>query len=201
MRLLLSRGLTLIETVVTVALTSLVMLALTSIIQYFYRTNMYALEQSRAVNSARTSVEHAMADLREASYGTDGSYPLLSAATSSVVFHADVDTDSAVEKVRYYLSGATLYRGITKAAGSPPSYAGQPETTTLVVDNMRNGTSTPLFSYYGADGSLLDYPLSVAAVTSVHMDAATDVNPNRAPEVYQLSGNATLRNVRNASTQ
>ncbi|MCR4333418.1 MAG: hypothetical protein NUV60_00110 [Patescibacteria group bacterium] len=197
----LSRGLTLIETIVVVALTAFILIVLSSLIQYFYKTNAYTLQQSQAVNSARTSIEHAMTDLREASYGADGSYPVLSAATSSVTFFADTDNSGTVEKVRYYLSGTTLYRGNTPPGGDSPSYDGQTEATTLVVNNIRNGSSTPLFTYIDADGNQLVAPINIASIASVRTTVLTDVDPNRAPLVYTLSGSATLRNIHNMNTQ
>ena len=114
-----NRAFTLVETVVVIGLTAFFLVALMGLVRYFYTSNAYVLEQSQAVDSARRSIENAVADLREASYGADGSYPISAAATSSVTFYANVDSDSGVEKVRYYLSGSTLYRGVTKAAGSP----------------------------------------------------------------------------------
>ncbi len=188
---------TLVETVVVVALTAFILVALAQLIRYFYVTNAYVLESTQALSSARRSVESAMNDLRGASYGADGSYPLAAAATSTVTFYAQVDQDTAVDKVRYYLSGTTLYRGITEPAGTPLTYGGQPETTTLVIDNIRNGTSTPLFTYYDANGVELTEPVSLSAVASVRITAMTDVNPNRAPDVYTLLGSATLRNLHN----
>lgn len=190
------RGMTFIETVVTVALTAFIVLALTVLINYFYRTNAYTLEQMQAVNSARVSLGHAMSDLREASYGADGSYPILFAATSTVTFYTDLDDNGAVDKVRYYISGTTLYRGKTSPGGSPPSYTGQPESTTLVVDNIRNGTSTPLFAYFDTNGAELFSPINTASVASMKITVYTDVNPNRAPTVFMLTGSATLRNAR-----
>lgn len=190
---------TLVELIVTIALSSVVLIALGFLIQHFYRTNAFVLEQSHAVESARRSVENAMADLREASYGADGSYPISAAATSSVTFYADIDSDSSVEKARYYLSNTTLYRSTTEpsAAGS---YAGQPEATTLVVNDIRNGTSTDLFSYYNRDGEQLATPVNLAQVASVKIVVLADVNPNRAPNVYTLRGSATLRNLKPNAT-
>lgn len=191
------KGFTLIETLVVVALTGVVVLALAFLIQYFYKTNAYVLEQSQAVHSARTSVTHAMADLREASYGADGSYPIAYAGTSTVTFFANLGGayGSGVEKVRYYLSGTALYRGVTLPAGSPPSYALQSEAQTLVVQNIRNDSSSPLFSYFDADGNALSTPAPVSKVASIHIRVLTDVNPERAPNVYVLNGSATLRNL------
>jgi type II secretory pathway pseudopilin PulG len=193
-------GFTLIETVVAVALSGAVAVVLGFLIQYFYKTNAFVLEQSRAVESARRSVENAMADLREASYGADGSYPISAAATSSVTFYADIRDDSAVEKVRYYLSGTTLYRGTTEPS-STSSYAGQPETTTLVVDNIHNSVSSEdLLSYYNQDGEQLATPVNLSQVASVKITVLADVNPNRAPNVYTLRGSATLRNLKPNAT-
>lgn len=191
-----TKGFTLIETIVVVALTAFILVTLTSIIRYFYVTNAYVLEQSQAVNSARRSIQNALSDLRGASYGADGSYPIQAAATSTATFYANVDGDAAIEKVRYYLSGTTLYRGVTDPAGSPPSYDGQPENVTLVVDNIRNGT-TPLFTYFDADGMQLSSPVHLSKIASVRAVVLTDVNPNRAPNVYTLTGSATLRNIHN----
>ena len=99
-------GFTLIETVVVVALTALIMITLSFLIQYFYKTNAYALQQIEAINSARLSVENAVTDLREADYGADGSYPVAAAATSSVTFYANLDSSTTtIKKVRFYLDG------------------------------------------------------------------------------------------------
>lgn len=195
-----ARGFTLIETVVAIALTGVIVVTLAFLIQYFYKTNLYILEESQAINGARVSIDSAMENLREASYGADGSYPIAAAATSSITFYANVGPGMVVDEVRYYLSGTTLYRGVTVPGGSPPSYAGQPETTTLVVSNISNGV-TPLFTYFDASGNELPEPVTIAAIASVRIDVFADVNPNRAPGVFTLSGSATLRNIHDMNTQ
>ena len=190
-----NNGFTLIETIVAVAMTGIVMATLGVMIQYFYQTNAYALEQNQAVNNARASIENTVRDLREASYGADGSYPISSAATSSVVFYARSPASGTTERLHYYLSGQTLYRGTVDPAGTPLSYSGQTERTTLVIDNIRNDASTPLFTYYDTSGNQLPDPVNVASVASVRIQALTDVNPDRAPNVYTMLGSATLRNL------
>ncbi len=191
-------GFTLVETIVAVAMTGIVMATLGVMIQYFYQTNAYALEQNQAVNSARASIENTVRDLREACYGADGSYPVNSAATSSVVFYARSPASGTIERLHYYLSGQTLYRGTTDPGGTPLSYSGQPERATLVIDNIRNDASTPLFTYYDTSGNQLPDPVNVASVASVRIQALTDVNPDRAPNVYTMLGSATLRNLHDA---
>lgn len=189
------RGFTLVEMLVVIFLTGICTLALGWMLQYFYRTNAYALEQINALDSARRSIQNVTRDVREASYGDDGAYPILAAATSTMTFFADIDADQAVEKVRYYLSGTTLYRGVTSAAGSPPSYTGQPEQVDVVIDNIRNGTSTDLFTFVDEAGATLTSPVNITHITSVLVTVLTDVNPLRAPVVYALTTRAAIRNL------
>lgn len=191
------RAFTLPEMLVVIGLTAGVGIALSIVIQNAYRGNAYVLEATSSVDSARRGLSSALQNLREASYGQDGAYPVASAATSSVTFYADVDQDGPVEKVRVYLSSGTLYRAVTNAAGTPPSYAGQPESVQTVVAYVRNDASTPLFTYYDASGAVLASPVDVSEVRFVTMSILTDLNPTRAPNVYTLTASATLRNLRN----
>lgn len=191
-----TRGFTLAETLVVIGLTGLVGVGLLSMIAYFYRTNAYLLEATTAVDSASRGLNESVASLREASYGEDGAYPLSATATSSITFHADIDTDPAIERVRLYRSGDTLYRGVTNAAGNPPAYAGQSETVTTIATYVKNATSTPLFRYFDEDGLELTGTIDLASVRSIRARLDVDINPLRAPNILLLESSATLRNLR-----
>lgn len=190
------RGLTLIETIVTVALTSMVMLALTSAIVFFYRTNANVLEQSGAITSARRGIENAMRDLREATVAEDGSYPIVSAGPSAITFYADVDQDDSVERVRYELTDNVLYRYTLQATGTPPTYSGV-ETTEIISDNIRNDIfGTDIFKYFDVNGTELSSTPSELLIRFVTATIIVNVNPTRAPEEFTLTSSATLRNLR-----
>ncbi len=189
-------GFTLIETMVTIAIFAVVTTALSGLIQYFYRTNAYVFEETSAVQSAHNGIIDAMRNLKEASYGADGSYPIASAATSTITFYVGVNGSSIVDKIRYYLSGTTLYKGVTIPTGVPPTYVGQPETSSTIATYVRNSTSTPIFRYYDSSGSeLTSYPIDVSKVASVNTTITVNLNPDRSPNDYTLSAGATLRNL------
>ena len=190
------RGFTLIETLVVVALVAIVGVALQYAIQYFYRANAYVLQGTAAVNSARNGVTTLSSNLREATYGDDGAYPIAAAATSSVTFYADVDRDGGVERVRTYLIDRTLYRVVTNAAGNPPTYGGQASATTTIATYVANGTSTPLFRYFDSTGTELSGTPNIAEIASITTTLMVDINPLRAPDIYTLSQTAMLRNLR-----
>lgn len=190
------RGFTFVEMVVVVALTGLVGVGLLSMIAYFYRSNAYLLEATSAVDSASRGVKESLTLLRGASYGEDGAYPLMAAATSSVTFYANGDADQAIERVRLYLSGGVLYQGVTNAAGNPPSYASQTESTSVIATWVKNATTTPAFRYFDSSGTELTGTINIAAVRTIRARFDVDINPQRAPNILTIEGGATLRNLR-----
>jgi len=108
---------------------------------------------------------------------------------------ADIDKDGGVERVRFYLANGTFYRGITNSGGNPASYAGQPETVETVATDVRNAAATPIFTYLDANGTELPYPIDLSEVVSVGFRLDVDLNPLRAPNVFTVTGTATLRNL------
>lgn len=190
------QGFTLIEVLVVIAILATVGSALSGLIAYFYKSNGFVLEEASAVDSAHRGLDTAFENLREASYGDDGSFPVSAVATSSITFFSDIDGDGSVEKIRLYLLKGTLYRGVTDSAGNPPSYAGQSEKTYTISTNVVNATSTPIFRYYDSDGSELVSPVTIAGIASINTTIQVDLNPNRAPNIFTLTARATLRNLR-----
>lgn len=188
------RGFTLAETVVVIAIVSVVSLAVMNLITFFYKSNAYVFQQTAALDSAHRGISQSFKNIREASYGDDGAFPIGLAATSSITFYADVDNDGPIERVRVYLQGATLYRGITNSTGSPPSYTGQTETLSTIATTVVNATSTPIFRYYDAAGVELTAPINVSDIASISTELSVDLNPSRAPDIFTLRESATLRN-------
>ncbi len=179
-------GLTLVETLVVVGLTSLLMGVLGSLLVSFYRSNAFLFQQGSAVIEARRGLDDAARYLREASYGSDGSYPITEAATSSIAFSADVDDDGALDSVTYTLANAAIIRTITLATGT--------ETDATLSAFVGNGTSTPVFQYYNNSGTELTQPVNTAQIKSVKITLSIDLDPQRVPPPLVLSGTATLRN-------
>ena len=192
-----TRGMTLMEVMVVIGILSVVGMTLSGTIAYFYKSNAYLLEQTSSLDNARRGMNDAVRVIRQASYGDDGSFPMGYAATSTLTFYSDLDNDNSVEKVRYVLTGATLYREVTNSGGIPPSYAGQPQSTTTIASYVANSTSTPLFTYYDINGTQLSTTTTdEAQVASVGIMLMVDINPLRAPNVFTLSETTTLRNLR-----
>ncbi|MDO8521756.1 MAG: hypothetical protein Q7S08_00520 [bacterium] len=191
-----ARGMTLLEAAVWVSILTLVLLALNASLLFFYRTNKYAVEQSTAVTSAQHGIDRLVRIIREASYSSQGAFPVVSTGANDFVFYADVDADLLIEKVHYYISGTNLMQGITDATGDPPGYTTAEATSTLsdYVRNISQNVST--FRYYDVNGAEITDYSKWANVRFVNVNLAVNVDPNKLPNQLTMSSSAALRNLK-----
>lgn len=189
------RGMTLIELIVTISIMTVVTAAVMGIIQSFYKDNDYLIAETAALASARSGVDKTVYDLRQATYGDDGSYPIAAAGTSTLTVYANADHGSDVEKLQYTLLNNTLYTQMTYATGSPPTYTGKQSTTTIAT--YVQNTADPVFTYFDSSGNQLSSSsTNLAAIASIRVKVEINLNPNRGPNTFTLSETATLRNPR-----
>lgn len=177
--------------IVTIAIFSLIMVAIIDSVLFFYRANNSSLEQSMQVHSARRGAELLVQNIREATFADDGSYPVNDIATSSITFFSDTEGDSSVERVSYTLEGTTLFRTIT-----PAPYTGT-GATSVVSDYVRNTEEgVSLFRYYDINGDeIVDFS-ETGRVRSVTIDLVVNIRPVRAPHEFTLRSSATIRNLK-----
>jgi prepilin-type N-terminal cleavage/methylation domain-containing protein len=108
----LNRGLTLVELVVTVAISSIILVALMRFLASAYPLSRVVFEQASATETARVQLARITKVLREARESDTGGYPLVATQPQRLIFYADIDVDDATERVRYELSGTRLERGL-----------------------------------------------------------------------------------------
>ena len=189
-------GMTMIESVIWISILTITLITLTSSIQYFYRTNKYAVEQSGAVTSAQRAIDKLVRAIREASYSSQGAYPVVSIGANDMVFYADVDTDPLIEKVHYYVSGTYLMQGITDATGDPPGYT-TAEAASAISDYVRNlSVGVTTFRYYDASGAEITNYTQWARARFVQVNVAVNVDPNKLPNQLNISSSAAMRNLK-----
>ncbi len=189
-------GITLLEVLVSITIFTLALFSIVSSVQYFYRTNTYAIEQSSAVSSAQRGVESMVKTMREAAYASNGAYPIVSIAANDISFYADVDDDPFIERVRYYVSGTTLYRDVTDPSGDPPTY-GVAQTSSVISETVRNiEQNVATFRYYDGNGGLISDYSRIAYVRFIAMSIVVNVDPNRLPNQLTLQSTAALRNLK-----
>lgn len=199
------RGLTLIETIVLIAVFALAMPSVSAMIVAGYRSYSYIFQQASAINEARQGIEVMVREIRQARAGDDGSYPLVQAGDNQLIFFSDIDRDNQVEKVRYFLSSTNLNKGVIKPSGDPPSYPSGNETVTTISQSVRNDLltpSVPIFIYYNGNwpSDTVNNPLpTLTRLTDtklMHVDLIINIDPNRPPDNYELQSDTQIRNLK-----
>ena len=191
-----TRGYTLVEMLIVIGITTTVTLVVMNAILTFYRLNTNTFEQTVQVDQARKGIEYVVRDLREAAYADDGSFPVVAAGTTSVTFYSDTDRDVSAEKVRYFLSGTTLKKGVVNATGTPPAYTDAEQIST-VAEYVRNAEQgIPVFRYYNASSTEVAAGATTTSIVFVTVDLVVNVDVNRLPGQFTLHSSATLRNLK-----
>jgi prepilin-type N-terminal cleavage/methylation domain-containing protein len=195
------KGFSLIEVIVTVSIFAMALVLLTVMIINIYRVYGFNFKQNTAINEARKGIEVMVKEIRGARYGEDGSYPVKEAGNSQFIFYSDINRDSRIERVRYFLEGTNLKKGVIVPTGDPPQYVLSNEKITILSAYVRNAT-TPVFIYYNGDWptDTIHNPLpTLTRLTEtklMHVYLQVNVDPNRPPNNFQLESDVQIRNLK-----
>jgi len=141
------KGLTLIETLVTVAVFTLIIGGLTGLILMIYKTQRYTWDQAMAINEVRKGIETMIDEIREAREGNDGSYMIEKADDKEFIFYSDIDNDGKTERIRYFLgtinSGSQTQECQTSVTGG---------TCSVLFSNFLQGILTSASVKVSVDG-------------------------------------------------
>jgi Tfp pilus assembly protein PilW len=191
------RGFTLVETVMTVAIYTLVIFAIFQSVTAFYTYNAYAIAQSYQVNTARHGMEILVRDIREMTYADDGTFPLAIMEPNKVGFFSDVDRDNSVEYIEYELLTTLLEKRIYNAVGNPPVYETAPDETHILSEYVQNvGQGIPTFTYYDKNGAIATSGTTVTDIVYIEAQIIVNVDPVRDPGEFMLRSSAALRNLK-----
>ncbi len=196
------KGFSLMEMLVTIFVFGLTMIVLGNFIVSSYQYYNYNFQEISAINEARRGVEIMVKEIREAKTAEDGSYPLAQAGDLQFIFYSDVNHDGATERVRYFLDGTNLKKGVTPPSGDPPQYNLANEQISILSKYVRNGAPSPIFTYYNGDwpGDTANNPLPTLTRLSdtklMHVYLVINVDPNRPPNDFQLESDAQIRNLK-----
>lgn len=195
-----NRGFTMIEIIVVTGILGFVMLAVGTFQTKIFHYKSFAEGSLTAVQDARAVLRTMTSELRGAGQGGNGSYAIAQAATNTVTFYSDTDGDGTREQIRYYFSNKKIMRGSVVPFGSPVVYSTSTEKFTILLSNVVNSSSAPIFDYYDTSyagtSSPLSYPITTTSVRLIKINIALDADPNRSPIPRTYTTQVTLRNLK-----
>ena len=194
------QGMTLVELLVTIAIFASIMLVATIFISNVFSYNTSLSSSYTTAFDTEILLKTMAKEIRGTSPGSDGAYPIQNAATNTLTFFADVTGNGVKTRIRYSYSGTKIFRASLLPSGSPLAYTGS-ESTTTILNNVRNATSTPVFEYfndlYDGSQSALPLPVDLAVVHLIKINITLDTDPTKSPNPRTYSTQITLRNLKN----
>jgi type II secretory pathway pseudopilin PulG len=194
-------GFTLLETIIVLGIFIFVSSVVMTFIVLDLKAHRFALEQNEAIRHAQKGIQLMVKEIREASTGDNGDYPINSADDQTFIFYGDIDQDEAVERVRYFLDGTELKKGIIEPSGWPIEYSLADEVVKTISKYVRNGDE-PIFYYYNGDwpGDTINNPMTTPAdvdqIKLIKMHLKINFNPQIAPDDFELETYAQIRNLK-----
>lgn len=189
-----------VETIIAIAIFVGVMVAVGAFQVSIFSNQRVLTGSYQTAQDAQIILKTLLTEIRSSSPGANGAYPLISAATSSIHFYFDKNGDGQTEKIGYTLSSTTLYRSTISATGNPPVYLGTNQSTTTLMVNVRNSTSTALFQYfdqyYTGTSSPMSLPIDILSVRLVKLNLTLDIDPRISPAPRTYTVQAGLRNLK-----
>lgn len=195
----LKSGFTLLEILITVAIFSLILGAVSLFARdIFYYNNLFSGGLA-SYDDAKKILQPVASEIRSASPSSLGGYNIEIADNNNFAFFTDIDNDGLKERIRYFLSDNILKKGVIVPSGSPLQYSSANEVITDVVTNIRNDT-TPIFSYYDTNyngtTSPITIPVSVSNIRLVKVNLIIDADPNRPPSPITVTTEVSIRNLK-----
>lgn len=192
-------GFTLIELIVTMAITGIVLLGLLGLQRIMSNSQLTTFGAYLDIDEANRGISTMVREIRNIRAGDNAAYPLVRAQDQEMIFYTDANYDGATDKVRYTLSGTQFVKGVIEPVGFPASYPAENEKVRVLADNVVNGTN-PIFYYYNGDwptdtvNNPLPSPtrLSDTKLMKVHLEISKD---NQNP--YILESYVQIRNLKN----
>jgi YD repeat-containing protein len=193
------KGVSLAEIIVVVAIALVIFVGVFNFGTNIFSFNYNAQENLSAQTDSRRILKTMVKELRSASPSSLGAYPIVSAATSGIVFFSNIDGDNYKEQVRYYLQNKELKRGLIKPSGSPLTYNPNDEQTITLIKNINNG-SEAIFEYFDASytgtSTPLAQPVQTTKIRLVRITLKIEKTPGKSAGPIIAESQVFLRNLK-----
>lgn len=156
-------GFTLVELIVATLIFVIIAGLIAVFTAYYFNNYTFSFEENQTVGQTQTALTSMVREIREIRIGEDGAWPISEAGNNNFTFYSDVTNDGRADKIRYFLDGSMLKKGVIQPTDVPVSYPAANEKIYLIANYIDNDT-VPVFRYYNGNWpqDQLNNPLSPA---------------------------------------
>lgn len=198
-----SKGFTLIEVLIAIGILSGIIFVVSVFSLDVFNFQIFLGDTFAIQQEINLTLVSMGTEVRAIGPSVNGSYPIEAASSTSFTFYSDVDGDNVFERVRYFVAGSILKRGVIEPTGNPATYPLADETTKDVVNNiiLPPIASQSLFLYYDKNytGAQAPLPASIEInkIRIVKVTITADRNLQDRQGRFNYSSTMMIRNLRN----
>ncbi len=196
-----SSGFTLIEIMISIFVFTMIAYGLISLLSNILTASSVRGGLLSDQDQARKVGFQIIKELRNGQTGMNGAYVLDTAQDQQIIFYSNADTDTPIERIRYYVQKGKLYKGITEFNGS--IYNTTTEQSIMVQNNLANASNVPIFYYYddtyvGSSSQVsLSQPVNVTAVKFIKVNLQVYNKAGVANNTfYTVTASGAIRNLK-----
>ncbi|KND48720.1 MAG: Type IV pilus pilin [Parcubacteria bacterium C7867-003] len=194
------RGITIVELIISVAILSILVVVVSTFQKDVISLNTNLQSSLNAQLEARHLIKNMVAELRKTTTSANGSYPIELASSTGITFYSDIGNNGSIDKVRYYLSGKTVKKGVITPTGNPAVYNSGNEVTTTLLNYVVTSSTLPMFQYhlasYAGTSTPLSIPPDISTIRHIKITVIIDTDPNRSPTPIIATSQVSLRNLK-----
>lgn len=198
------KGLTLVETLMAIAIFAIGIEGFTLLFINTWKNNSYTLEMGQSAMAVSQNMNTLVGYLRSVRQSDNGSYPVKSVGANDLVVYSDYDRDGVTERLHIYKSGQDILMGVTDPTETMPKRylpeSGDQQVLTLAT-RIVNTSSEPIFYYYdknyagASNQNPLASPINIADVRLMKIHLKINIDPNRAPDNIEMQTFVEMRNL------
>lgn len=194
-------GFTLVETIVAVAIFTILAFGVTALFQNIFISSRNRIIAIDNVDQARLTANNFTNEIRVASIGNAGDYPINQASGTQIIFYSNYgQVPGIIARIRYYLSDSTLYKGVVIPEGNPLSYNLANEQIRNIQNNIINSGQSIFYYYdgnYNGSSSPLSEPININQIKYVSIDFnVLKQSVNTSTSTFNISAGASIRNLK-----
>jgi hypothetical protein len=199
-------GVTLLELVVVTFIIGVVGVGIATLSKDVFSFNRYFNNAFSSGDKAQRLLRPMAEEIRSAGQSNIGAYAIQTATANNFIFYSDINNDTLIDRVRYYLSGTSLIKEVTAPTGNPLVFNDANKVTTTLITNVQNTSqgAVPVFNYYdssytgGTTGEVSSTSGLVTDIRLVRVTLYIDADLNMPPPPTIVT---TLISVRNLKQQ
>jgi prepilin-type N-terminal cleavage/methylation domain-containing protein len=192
------KGFSLLEVVISVSIIGIIIVSVASLPRDVFFFNSVITSNLSVEQEGRKVLRPMVNELRGASPSSTGTYPIETASSTAITFYADINNNGNKERIRYFVQGNTLKRGVVYPSGTPLSYSTTTESVSNLITDL--AATSSIFYYYDSQytgtSSPLTTPPPITQIRLVKISIPIDKNGPRPPSTVIVTSQVSIRNLK-----